>query len=112
MKKIEAALTPEEWEDCAFKDKYADELNEPRCSATWWPRPGVPAAMTPELDVQGYGFQSGGKNLHALAALCLHGQPFGFTWEDVRVLREQFHVNLLQDLADRIAALLPPEETS
>lgn len=56
---------------------------------------------------------------HKAAALCLHGQTFGFSWEDVDELRLQSrclpgrlwqvsdHYN---DLADRIAALLPPRE--
>ncbi len=57
---------------------------------------------------------------HALAALCLHGQPFGFTRADMLEL----HVAIgslesrsgagqedeLRDLADRLSALLPPEE--
>jgi hypothetical protein len=53
--------------------------------------------------------------LHAVAALCLHGQPFGFTWDDVAMLREEGSVGYpetgrkLRDLADRIEALLPPE---
>ena len=55
---------------------------------------------------------------HQLAALCLHGQPFGFTREDVRVLHfvmMQFTPETdgwdddLTSLADRIEALLPPE---
>lgn len=61
------------------------------------------------------------------AALCLHGQPFGFTWEDVDRLREfarddeandrvgdqcfgQEFQRWARELADRIAALLPPRE--
>lgn len=68
---------------------------------------------------------------HAVAAVLLHGQPFGFTREDVRMLREcakqQRDIELdseaiayagsleygaeLDALADRIAALLPPEPT-
>lgn len=80
---------------------------------------------------------------HALAAACLHGQPFGFTWADVDALREsvahhagrrddirpinptdaakaradaarKWHhglVCILEPLADRIAALLPPRNT-
>lgn len=66
---------------------------------------------------------------HALAALCLYGQPFGFTREDLQLLREEVepaacdravypeeHERVskefahLRNLADRIAALLPPEE--
>lgn len=52
---------------------------------------------------------------HALAALALHGQTFGFTREDVEALRSlsaDLHPNNepFYSLADRIAALLPPEE--
>jgi hypothetical protein len=58
---------------------------------------------------------------HAIAALALHGQPFGFTWEDVDWLRamadwaEEYGVAAdgpawVNALADRIAALLPPRE--
>ena len=63
-----------------------------------------------------------GEERHALAALALHGQPFGFTWDDVDDLREiapGFHhrgdgqvERALLDLADRIAALLPPREAA
>lgn len=59
---------------------------------------------------------------HALAALALHGQPFGFTWEDVDELRSGAELDEdnasghlagpftspLRAIADRIAALLPP----
>ena len=57
-------------------------------------------------------------NLFALSALCLHDQPFGFTREDVEVLTDavgsvyssmEGSAKLLS-LADRIEALLPPEE--
>lgn len=61
---------------------------------------------------------------HALAALCLHGQPFGFTWDDVdRLLvaadRDEETVSYMgggsyrskfRSIAERIAALLPPRE--
>jgi len=56
---------------------------------------------------------------HQLAALCLYGQPFGFTREDVVMLRCVEVVcrreslvepaSSMASLADRIAALLPPE---
>jgi len=57
---------------------------------------------------------------HALAALCLLDQPFGFTREDVDGLRimmrrEGPRIHLygsVATLADRIEALLPPEEES
>lgn len=57
---------------------------------------------------------------HYIAALALHGQPFGFTWEDVDLLRDyavmddhadiRFGYGDILGLADRIAALLPPRE--
>lgn len=59
---------------------------------------------------------------HALAALALYGQPFGFTWEDVETLRAVIAEFPMRDeaeadelgsrlhaLANRIAALLPPD---
>lgn len=62
---------------------------------------------------------------HALAALALHGQPFGFTWGDVDWIRaaagqllDEFdrlradHATGLNAIADRIAALLPPRESA
>jgi hypothetical protein len=47
----------------------------------------------------------------ALAALALHGQPFGFTREDVDLLRwvAEHTDHATGRLADRIEALLPPE---
>lgn len=56
------------------------------------------------------------RTLHALAALCLYGQPFGFTREDLKALMWAIDDSgdllaaKLRSLADRIAALLPPEE--
>ncbi|HET7552184.1 MAG TPA: hypothetical protein VFK04_12910 [Gemmatimonadaceae bacterium] len=64
---------------------------------------------------------------HAVAAFTLHGQPFGFTREDVDSLRLIGRIlheprtpftrddllraeSLLESITDRIAALLPPEE--
>ncbi len=57
------------------------------------------------------------KGPHSCAAWCLHGQPFGFTRADVRELRRtsgwevgEVARDRLHSLADRIEALLPPEE--
>jgi hypothetical protein len=50
---------------------------------------------------------------HALAALALHGQPFGFTWDDVEAIHDwmqETSCHASSTLADRIAALLPPRE--
>jgi hypothetical protein len=58
-----------------------------------------------------------GKERQGIAALALHGQPFGFTWEDVdrlRYIAERVPMERVGDdeglsnIADRIAALLPP----
>jgi len=73
-----------------------------------------------------------GRNPHAVAALCLHLQPFGFAREDVEILDrvatglgfqamdleakgisskfERDRQDALNSLADRIEALLPPEQ--
>ena len=65
------------------------------------------------------------RDLHALAALCLHEQDFGFTRDDVIALRSMTgegvntgnpeldrliggYVAKIQSVADRIEALLPP----
>ena len=54
---------------------------------------------------------------HALAALALHGQPFGFTREDANLIRGAVNMPIwpwphMRDqwlaLADRIETLLPP----
>ncbi len=57
---------------------------------------------------------------HEMAAKCLQYMPFGFTRDDVRELREtaessvpSFSVderNAVLSIADRIEALLPPED--
>jgi hypothetical protein len=64
------------------------------------------------------------RDRHALAALLLHRQDFGFTWADVKALEAVYRrviadprplgddaaaVEQMHDLAARIAALLPPE---
>ncbi len=51
-----------------------------------------------------------------LVVTCLRGQPFGFTWKDVRDLHDVADNDYdmpgwLHGLADRIEALLPPETT-
>ena len=95
--KIEPALTAEEWAHVAPLPAVGVEL-------VW------PDAVGRAERVVG---------AHAAAALALYGQPFGFTREDVALLRgERFggfnedRVELweaMDNLAARIAALLPPE---
>ena len=55
---------------------------------------------------------------HALAALCLRDQPFGFERRDVEALKRELEYNpqirevaRLQSLVGRIEALLPPERS-
>jgi len=61
------------------------------------------------------------RRLDAFAAFALHNQPFGFTREDVGLLQalsERCYAEptatgagmVLDELADRIESLLPPEE--
>ena len=65
------------------------------------------------------------EDAHALAALCLHQQPYGFTREDGALLRDLYRqvrgcwpedawdeasAAPILGLADKIEALLPPEE--
>ena len=93
--KIEPALTAEEWARI-----HAGEWHE---------------EVLADLDRH---------SAHARAALALHGQPFGFTREDVELLRKigpfvdrqiidrdagaYEWLGALMPLADRIEALLPP----
>lgn len=99
--KVQPALTPEEWARVrAFGDEAVFSVSGPGDAEGW----GQPALR-----------RQGAPGIHALAALCLHGQPFGFTREDARTLRECVEhdkpcdIPRLLHLADRIEALLPPE---
>lgn len=92
----EPALTPEQW---------VEMLRDPQWYA--YHRDGHAPAL-PRLGSR-----------HALAAAYLFGQPFGFTQQDVEILRREADI-IEQDtpdaddvvryrnLAARIAALLPP----
>ncbi len=108
MSEIKPALTAEEWEMGYASKDLRIEL-----------RSGGRVGVTAHAYPLGGGLGDP-RDLPALAALCLHGQPFGFTREDVIVLRAmQDRINFealdrgipsVKDLADRIEALLPPEE--
>lgn len=131
---IPAALTPEQWQELDYRQP-------PRVLDTWDERK---PERRPDDDPTQYLAQMGitydGRvtlmsRAHervevppparpALAALALHGQPFGFTHDDVRTLRELADrlgasapaglpapsdaARRLRDLGDRLAALLPP----
>ena len=102
---MKPALTPEEWAiELAQEDAHGWPVGDPRARV-------------------GFDGDSWHPKLHALAALCLHGQPFGFTREDVAFLRETTPADCgingytektarrrLANLADRIEALLAPVE--
>lgn len=109
MSEIKPALTPEEWTEFG---------RLPNLPIAWKDEP-IPEEMR-----------------HFLATLLLHDQPFGFTWKDFDNVREAVRdfdrlVGLakrggltaneltayerwnsdVRDLADRIAALLPPRDS-
>ena len=73
-----------------------------------------PASVGPRRMLDGATALFGTDGLHPLAALCLHGQPFGFTQEDVDACRSADDEEWakwqpqLAALAEKIAALLPP----
>jgi hypothetical protein len=112
---IKPALTQQEWADIA---------DDP---AWWADRVGEIAAGAGEV----LEWRTNHPRPHAVAALALHGQPFGFTWEDVDLLRDDLtgehdwawegdqrvdcgefgDVKAARlALAAKIAALLPPRE--
>lgn len=122
MSEIKPALTPEEWakEEVQRFTRAAGRFDAGLTSdgrlelAVGWEETGDDA----------YRVYHPIDDRHALAALALHGQPFGFDWEDVDALRnasaavssyaiddDQWSSSgRLDRLADRIAALLPPRK--
>lgn len=112
MSEIKAALTAEEWSTF----DVSGFVNQ---------RPTMVKYIDGDVEVGNTIVPA--EHLHALAALCLHGQPFGFTWEDVEEVRScalgfrcgdfaggngEPYASRLDALADRIAALLPPEDAA
>lgn len=95
---IPPALTPEEWKErTATRGQWHDAVEVTGFDTIVVVRGGAESVFpTPAR--------------HALAALCLYQQPFGFTQEDVAMLRSPWtHPDELASLAARISALLPPE---
>lgn len=132
---ITPALTPEEW---AHKEIEFGDGGWAHIEGVFPVAGGDPIVETDELYVGTYDTDTGTANggvtvrRHALAALCLDGQPFGFTKEDALLcvglakwlvcgggdaeLRaagiHSFNAapaEALRRLASRIASLLPPE---
>lgn len=119
-KAITPALTPKEWG--IVEEEGGVDLTSPT-----EPRVSIDVrddglTLTQELSAIGIEL----RHRHLLAALALHDQPFGFTWEDVDLLRQiaaddkpSYDLRVadggvieaekrLNALADRIASLLPP----
>lgn len=107
---IPPAMTPEEWARCGF-DHSA--LNAERFRDLFLGRPTGNLGVRIKHDLWA---TETPQECHTLAALCLYGQPFGFTQEEVTALRESAeddhaayeHHATLRSLAAKLAALLPP----
>lgn len=115
---LEPALTPEEWRD-GYYESEALSLRRRNRSMNGEGR----------FDLMVREWPLGGalgdpRDLPALAAFALHQQTFGFTRKDVAILRFAAQAELsvagdpevrkenresLNEIADRIEALLPPE---
>jgi hypothetical protein len=119
------ALNADEWQDLRASRARLEIWDDPR------PGSGMLGVEDQGEDAsKGYA-RVPSEARHALAALALYDQPFGFTWEDVDRLREAVHdidfshvedveqrrlmeldTRMMRawmlDLADRIADLLPP----
>lgn len=135
--KIEPALTPEEWasqregrwvtESVAREHGGfgAGELRHDLFTRMWYDSvEGVRVTVEQETGYE-EDITIPHAAYHALAALCLHGQPFGFTREMAAALEmcvrnfdgvdiedAQYHEgagDLAREAIARIAALLPPE---
>jgi len=119
MSEMEPALTPAEW---SGEDRVVISTTSPKLGYFVY-ADSVPDGL--ELSVVGpQTFTLPPDSAHTLAAMCLHGQPFGFTRDDVRTLRTMAvtdHEGFARDdspdaflasLADRIEALLPPPKES
>lgn len=116
MSEITPALTAEEWAKMSYNRKEfgADIALNPA------------GGLTIGAGCYDYSRVEDGPERHALAALALHGQSFGFTREDTEFLRRTEELLLwfvdagnqhttaavatCRSLLARIESLLPPEE--
>lgn len=126
---MDPALTAEEWRegevDVAVGLVWLDTVHRPTASDGWMSGE-VEGTPLPWLKITWRSAQEEyfiGRR-HAVAALALYGQPFGFTREDVEAVESAYDVLFdhnvgpvsptmarLWSLRDRIAALLPPPES-
>lgn len=113
---IQPALTVEEWREERFEPLSVD------CIAIHDDGDGLEIVIYPSADALATRsgligkYKLSGVDRHALAALALFGQPFGFTHADVtnvRMMANEDHWTdggaAIRSAAERIAALLPPE---
>lgn len=109
MSDITPALTPAQWAG----DESVIIAHHPSGKLGWFVSSGVDPDGVLRLSVHGnVPTWTLDESRHALTALALHEQPFGFTWHDVQLLEHYASVapeaKHFADLAARIAALLPP----
>lgn len=143
MTDVQPALTADEWRDVMEPDV---ERGDGRLSAHWPSGEGGirtddqggiwwrylryygPDQETIFGDGEGREYGFAGRDAHRAAALCLYGQPFGFSRKDLDVLSraafgalgdttesgdpDEASAAALRDLAHRIACLLPPASLS
>ena len=123
---MEPAMTAEEW---ARQEVEMGDKGWFHADGAFPVGGGDPVVASGDLYVGAYdahgracpGAEVPAKHRHALAALCLHGQPYGFSWADVDALREvldEAYGNgnspewscaiVAEQLLAKIAALLPP----
>ena len=122
MSEIKPALTADEWAYVNYEYDGSTEV----LGGGWGEREHGRANEAVNLLEGGLHYRPG--TTHGVAAYLLHDQSFGFTREDVEVLEglvvalnragqlpsepglSEFYVPHCRSLADRIEALLPPEE--
>jgi len=122
---MKPALTVEEWK--RFKFPATTPLSCDAEGGRWSEVEQAHANDAVYMLEGGLGYRTGA--IHGVAARLLHDQPFGFTREDLAVLRDLIADDKalsamgdpedvwigntrseMKSLADRIEALLPPEE--
>jgi len=121
---MKSALTPEEWQE-ARGETFAGSVYFGDGFFVNWQPEGINLAAS--SSISGDADWVPAKALPALAAICLHRQPFGFTHQDVAELRlaadniandyrvwkpgredQAAYCERLKGLADRIECLLEP----
>jgi hypothetical protein len=112
---IKPALTAEEWATVRDGGEWKAKVGQP-LEVSLYGGGGVDFLALPDAHLLG-------PDRHALAALALYWQEFGFTWDDIvdlshaaNLIESEWGVgeggteSKLREIAARIAALLPPEE--